>query len=94
MPLPQSDPTPTGPTSPAPPPPEPQAAKQVVTFFDGQNLFYAAREAFGYTTPNYDPVALSQRLCQEHLSSDNCFSLSTTTRFPAPLSAERGLGDN
>ena len=41
-------------------------AKQAITFFDGQNLFYAAREAFGYTTPNYDPPALSRRLCQEH----------------------------
>ena len=29
--------------------------KRAVVFFDGQNLFYAAKEAFGYSYPNYDP---------------------------------------
>jgi hypothetical protein len=38
-------------------PQEPQR-KRVVSFIDGQNLFYAAREAFGYTYPNYDVSAL------------------------------------
>jgi hypothetical protein len=38
----------------------------VVALFDGQNLFHAAREAFGYNEPNYDPVALSRRLCADH----------------------------
>ena len=28
--------------------------KRTVVFIDGQNLFHAAREAFGYTYPNYD----------------------------------------
>jgi len=32
---------------------------------DGQNLFHQAREAFGYQTPNYDVVALSQAVCRE-----------------------------
>lgn len=29
------------------------AIKRVVAFFDGQNLFYAAKYAFGYNWPNY-----------------------------------------
>jgi len=41
---------------------EPQL-KRTVAFFDGQNLFHAAREAFGYTYPNYDPAALARTIC-------------------------------
>ena len=41
------------------------ARKRVVTFVDGQNLFYAAREAFGHTYPNYDVLALSKTVCQK-----------------------------
>lgn len=43
-------------------PPEPPV-KRAIAFFDGQNLFHAAREAFGYTFPSYDPVALAARIC-------------------------------
>ncbi|PIP65246.1 NYN domain-containing protein [Candidatus Peregrinibacteria bacterium CG10_big_fil_rev_8_21_14_0_10_49_16] len=32
-------------------------------FIDGQNLFHAARKAFGYTYPNVDPLKLAQKLC-------------------------------
>jgi len=39
--------------------------KLAVTFFDGQNLFHAAKEAFGHRFPNYDPPALAKRICQE-----------------------------
>jgi uncharacterized LabA/DUF88 family protein len=45
--------TPTAPTSP-----------RAISFIDGQNLFYAAKEAFGYSYPNYDPLCLSQTICQ------------------------------
>ncbi len=38
--------------------------KRAVVFVDGQNLFYAAREAFGYQYPNYDILKLAQRVCQ------------------------------
>lgn len=38
--------------------------KRTVAFFDGQNLFYAAKHAFGYTWPNYDPPALALAICQ------------------------------
>jgi len=40
--------------------------KRAITFIDGQNLFHAAREAFGYTYPNYDVVCLSKAICQAH----------------------------
>ncbi len=36
------------------------ALKRVVAFVDGQNLFYAAKEAFGYQYPNYDILKLAQ----------------------------------
>jgi uncharacterized LabA/DUF88 family protein len=40
------------------------AVKRAVAFIDGQNLFHAAKKAFGYRFPNYDPLALAQRICQ------------------------------
>ncbi len=45
--------------------PQEPAQKRAVTFVDGQNLFHAAKEAFGYTYPNYDVLALSDRVCQD-----------------------------
>ena len=41
------------------------ASKRVLAFIDGQNLFYAAKEAFGYPYPNYDPKALVDRICAD-----------------------------
>ena len=40
------------------------AAKRTIAYFDGQNLFYAAKYAFGYSWPNYDPLKLAQAVCQ------------------------------
>ena len=40
------------------------AIKRAVAFVDGQNLFMAAKEAFGYTYPNYDVQALANSICQ------------------------------
>jgi hypothetical protein len=37
---------------------------RTVAFVDGQNLFHAAREAFGYTYPNYDVSALATAICK------------------------------
>jgi len=37
----------------------------VIAFFDGQNLFNAAKKAFGYTFPNYDVKALSHAICEQ-----------------------------
>jgi hypothetical protein len=31
--------------------------KRAVAFFDGQNLFHAVKNAFGYKYPNYDRQA-------------------------------------
>lgn len=39
--------------------------KRTSVFIDGQNLFYAAKEAFGYRHPNYDVAKLAQRICQQ-----------------------------
>lgn len=39
--------------------------KRAVAFFDGQNLYHSAKRAFGYTFPNYNPVALSQAICAD-----------------------------
>src|SRR5262245_23130761 len=43
-------------------PPEPHT-KRTIAFVDGQNLFHAAREAFGHRRPNYDVSALARALC-------------------------------
>jgi len=43
--------------------PEP-AHPRAVAFIDGQNLFHAVREAFGYTHPNFDVRALVTAICQ------------------------------
>ena len=36
---------------------------RTIAFFDGQNLFHCAKTAFGYTFPNYDPLALARAVC-------------------------------
>ncbi|HMD85705.1 MAG TPA: NYN domain-containing protein [Terriglobia bacterium] len=40
--------------------------KRVVAFIDGQNLFYAAKKAFGHRFPNYDPRSLAERIAATH----------------------------
>jgi uncharacterized LabA/DUF88 family protein len=40
--------------------------KRAVVFIDGQNLFHSAREAFGYTYPNYDVSLLAEHVCRTH----------------------------
>jgi uncharacterized LabA/DUF88 family protein len=40
------------------------AVKNVMAFFDGQNLFQHAMEAFGHFHPNYDPVKLHKAVCE------------------------------
>jgi antitoxin SocA-like protein len=37
---------------------------RAVAFVDGQNLYHAARESFGYRYPNYDPLALARVVCE------------------------------
>lgn len=43
--------------------PSEPSVKRAIAFIDGQNLFYAARNAFGYTYPNYDPRKLAETVC-------------------------------
>jgi uncharacterized LabA/DUF88 family protein len=40
--------------------------KRAVAFFDGQNLFHAAKAAFGYRHPNFEPQALATAICRAH----------------------------
>ena len=37
--------------------------KRAVAFFDGQNLFRHAKDAFGHHHPNYDPAKLAAAVC-------------------------------
>lgn len=43
--------------------PKEPSTKRAIVFIDGQNLFYAAKHAFGYNHPNYNPLALAQKIC-------------------------------
>jgi uncharacterized LabA/DUF88 family protein len=56
--------------------------KRTIAFVDGQNLFYAAKYAFGYSWPNYDPLKLARAVCQiQGWQLDNtCFY----TGIPSP----------
>lgn len=40
--------------------------KRAFAFVDGQNLFHAAKEAFGYSYPNYDAAALAREVCRQN----------------------------
>ncbi|HOX40390.1 MAG TPA: NYN domain-containing protein [Candidatus Brocadiia bacterium] len=44
--------------------------KRAHVFIDGQNLFHAAKEAFGYAFPNYDIGKLTLEVCKQ-----NCWQL-------------------
>lgn len=37
--------------------------KNAIVFVDGQNLYRAAKDAFGYNYPNYDIKLLSEKVC-------------------------------
>lgn len=38
--------------------------KRAIAFFDGQNLFRHAKDAFGHFHPNYDPLKLASAVCK------------------------------
>ena len=44
--------------------PSEPATKRAIAFVDGQNLFHAAREAFGHRWPNFDPLRLAGEVCR------------------------------
>jgi uncharacterized LabA/DUF88 family protein len=56
------------------------AFKRAVAFFDGQNMFHCAKAAFGYTFPNYDPLALAQAVCAA--KGWNCVGVRFYTGVP------------
>ncbi len=41
-------------------------SKRTIVYIDGQNLFNAAKEAFGYPFPNYNIHDLAETLCNNH----------------------------
>lgn len=46
------------------------AVKRVVAFFDGQNLFHSAKEAFGIQFPDFDPICLATNICNQQQGWD------------------------
>lgn len=46
--------------------PSEPAAKRAVAFFDAQNLFNHAKDAFGYKWPNFDPHLLADAVAAAH----------------------------
>ncbi len=46
--------------------PEEPPVKRAVAFYDGQNLYRHAKEAFGHHHPNYDPIKLFDAVCREN----------------------------
>ena len=56
--------------------------KRTVAFIDAQNLFHAAKEAFGYRHPNFDPLKLAQTICKGLMWSVE--STRLYTGVPAP----------
>ena len=53
------------------------AVKRAIVFIDGQNLFHAVKEAFGYRWPNYDVGKLAHASVPSRAGSA---SASTSTR--------------
>ena len=45
--------------------PDEPGIKRAVSFFDGQNLYRHAKDAFGHHHPNYDPRKLTDSVCAE-----------------------------
>jgi len=62
--------------------PEP-TIKRTYVYFDGQNLYHHAKEAFGYNFPNYDPRKLADCICQ--LNNWIVHKTFFYTGIPSPL---------
>lgn len=66
---------------------EEPARKRAIAFFDGQNLYRHAMEAYGYHHPNYDPKKLFQHVC-DLKSWTNCgvrFYTGTPSSEKSPM---------
>jgi uncharacterized LabA/DUF88 family protein len=58
------------------------ALKRAIVFVDGQNLFYGAKEAFGYDFPNYDIQKLASTICKAQ--AWNLIGIQFYTGVPDP----------
>ena len=47
------------------------AVKRAIAFFDGQNLYRHAKDAFGHHHPNYDPKKLFDAVCADKRWENN-----------------------
>jgi len=56
------------------------AVKRAIAFIDGQNLFHAAKDAFGYPYPNYDVGKLAHAVCVQQ--GWNCVGAQFYTGVP------------
>ena len=67
--------------------------KRVFAFVDGQNLFNAAKQMFGYHFPNYDALKLAQLVCKRKSTQEHqwmLLKLHFYTGMPSPTKdAER-----
>ncbi|MCY3880143.1 MAG: NYN domain-containing protein [Rhodobacteraceae bacterium] len=54
--------------------------RRAVSFIDGQNLFRHAKDAFGHHHPNYDPVKLTEAVC--NANNWDCISVRFYTGVP------------
>ncbi|HXZ00645.1 MAG TPA: NYN domain-containing protein [Stellaceae bacterium] len=61
--------------------------KRAVAFFDGQNLYRHAKEAFGHHHPNYDPIKLTNAVCKKHgwLNRGVRYYTGTPSAIKAPM---------
>lgn len=53
--------------------------KRAVAFYDGQNLYRHAKEAFGHYHPNYDPIKLFNAVCAQQDFENNGVRFYTGT---------------
>lgn len=69
---------------------EEPAVKYAMAFFDGQNLYQHAKDAFGHHHPNYDPIKLHAAVCQAKGWTPNLVRFYTG--IPDPKESEMWSG--
>ena len=62
--------------------------QRVIAFVDGQNLFNAAKKAFGYHFPNYDPLKLAKLVCEQQGGQWELIRLYFYTGMPSKVKDE------
>jgi uncharacterized LabA/DUF88 family protein len=64
--------------------------KYAMAFFDGQNLYQHAKDAFGHHHPNYDPIKLHNYVCEQNGWKPNLVRFYTGV--PDPIETEMWAG--